>query len=361
MHIIAADNAAVALREGVHLLMTQGVREETRAGPCLVAPAPVVTITRHPMQRVLFSKIRDANPVFHLIESLWMLAGRNDVVSLTRYVKSFDGYADDGVVHGAYGHRWRHALGFDQLDAVVDKLSKDPGSRQAVIQMWDATPSDYVLNPTSKEKEIYGSDDLRGTWKDRPCNTHVYLRIRDQTIGDSNIKVLDLIVCCRSNDAILGAHGANAVHFSVLQEYLATRIGVGVGRMYQMSNNYHAYVSEINRLTGRMGGVDVSLAVALDDDRYSNGTVSPTVMFNHHEDIDNDLKMFFEWHGGSMGMNGVTPAYSNVWFERVAQRAALAHWHFIHGNTQLSLDNAARIEAADWSMATIEWIKRRIK
>jgi thymidylate synthase len=54
--------------------------------------------------------------------------------------------------------------------------------------------------------------------------------------------VLDLTVLCRSNDVVWGAYGANAVHFSVLQEYLAGRIGVDVGVMYQFSNNYHGYV-----------------------------------------------------------------------------------------------------------------------
>jgi hypothetical protein len=63
--------------------------------------------------------------------------------------------------------------------------------------------------------------------------------------------VLDITVCCRSNDIIWGAYGANAVQFSVLQEYLAARVGVGVGRYYQVSNNFHVYESELERLKAR--------------------------------------------------------------------------------------------------------------
>jgi len=68
---------------------------------------------------------------------------------------------------------------------------------------------------------------------DTPCNDLVFLEVRDGC--------LNLTVLCRSNDIIWGAYGTNAVHFSVLQEYLASRIGVRVGILYQFSNNYHAY------------------------------------------------------------------------------------------------------------------------
>ena len=40
---------------------------------------------------------------------------------------------------------------------------------------------------------------------------------------------LQMTVHCRSNDIIWGTYGANAVHFSILQEYVAARIGVDLG------------------------------------------------------------------------------------------------------------------------------------
>jgi hypothetical protein len=52
---------------------------------------------------------------------------------------------------------------------------------------------------------------------------------------------LDMTVTNRSNDMLWGAYGANAVHFSYLQEFVAAAIGVPVGTYYQVSNNLHVY------------------------------------------------------------------------------------------------------------------------
>ena len=146
MHTIEADNAAMALPKGLHLLLGRGTLEPTRAGDCLVAPGPVMTKLTRPTERVVFSPVRDANPFFHLVESLWLLAGREDAETLNRYVADFakrfaernsgrENAEAGGRIHGAYGHRWRFAHGLDQLDAAVYRLRKDPGSRQCVIQM----------------------------------------------------------------------------------------------------------------------------------------------------------------------------------------------------------------------------------
>jgi hypothetical protein len=171
-----------------------------------------------PWERVMFWRARDANPFFHLYESLWMIAGRNDVAGVARYAKQMQAYSDDGkIFHGAYGHRWRNSWDpMDQLDVIVEKLRNNPDDRRCVLQMWDA------------------GTDLEYTGKDVPCN----LMATFQRDKDGK---LDLTVFCRSNDIIWGAYGANAVHFSFLQEYMASRIRCGVGHLYQVSVNWHAY------------------------------------------------------------------------------------------------------------------------
>ena len=50
-----------------------------------------------PCERVLLYPERNANPFFHLYESLWMLAGRNDVAGPARYAKNMNNYSDNGV------------------------------------------------------------------------------------------------------------------------------------------------------------------------------------------------------------------------------------------------------------------------
>ena len=227
--VIQVRNVNEAVNEGFQWLKVAGVDEPSRNGPVRVAPGPVITEYSHPMERVLFNPDRDANAVFHLLESLWMLAGREDVAPLLPYNARMAEYAEpDGTIHGAYGYRWRQMFGCDQILEIVHELRAKPSSRQCVMQMWSALA------------------DLGVDKRDRPCNTHIYFRIVQYpgvNGASAPFSELEMTVCCRSNDALWGAYGANAVHFSILQELMARAIGVQVGKYIQFSNNFHAYTA----------------------------------------------------------------------------------------------------------------------
>lgn len=223
-HIISVRNVQDALPEGLRILSRAGLRQPSRNGEVVVYPGPVMTEFRRPRERVLFWEDRDANPFFHLIEGVWMLLGREDLATVERYVGRMAEYSDDReTLHGAYGHRWRHSFGLDQVNTIARRLREDPTDRRCVLQMWDPTM------------------DLDRDGKDVPCNTNIYFSVRSSELEYG--PELDMTVCCRSNDMIWGAYGANAVHFSMLHEWVATLIGgVNVGRYWQLSNNFHAYV-----------------------------------------------------------------------------------------------------------------------
>lgn len=217
MKFIKARNINSVYPEGLWWLHVLGEQEESRNGKVLVAPGPVMTCYHTPTERVLLDEKRDANPFFHLAEAIWMLAGANDVDWITQFNHQMAAYSDDGArFNGAYGYRWRYHFGFDQLREVMARLRADRSTRQAVLTMWDPTA------------------DLGAATKDKPCNTQVYFRVKG---GDT----LESTVMCRSNDIIWGAYGANAVHFSMLHEFIARGSGLKVGRMYQLSNNFHIY------------------------------------------------------------------------------------------------------------------------
>src|SRR5690606_9539658 len=92
------------------------IRRSSRNGPVLEHRGPVATVYEKPRERVMLNATRDANPFFHLMEALWMLAGRRDVAWINQFNSNIANYSDDGVVfHGAYGHRWRHYFGKDQI------------------------------------------------------------------------------------------------------------------------------------------------------------------------------------------------------------------------------------------------------
>src|SRR5688500_9773404 len=140
MKILNVRNVEAAFFYGTSLLRAVGVKQSSRAGDVLVAPYPVMTIYERPWERVLFNPKRDANPFFHLFESLWMLAGWDDATWLDRFVSDFSARfaEEDGTQHGAYGFRWRKWFDDgeyedgDQLSACVNLLKNNPNDRRVV-------------------------------------------------------------------------------------------------------------------------------------------------------------------------------------------------------------------------------------
>lgn len=219
MLTINARNVNDAFSEATWKINVWGVEEDSRNGKCLVATEPVLTCYSKPLERMLWEPKRDANPFFHVMEAMWMLAGRNDVESVSKYARQIAEYSDDGVtLNGAYGYRWRNHFEHDQIDWVIKHLKAQPNSRRAVLGMWDPMEDPPAID--------HGSSDV-------PCNTHAYFRV--------NQGRLNMTVCCRSNDIVWGCYGTNAVHMSYLMEYVACALGVMVGRYYQFSNNWHMY------------------------------------------------------------------------------------------------------------------------
>ncbi len=323
MHVINARNVNDAYAQALHYLFVHGEEEASRNGPVVVAPAPVTTVYDHPTERVLFSPVRDANPFFHLMESLWMLAGRDDLAFPLWFNSHFKDYSDDGItIHGAYGHRWRRHFGTDQLLCIGNELFHNPESRRCVLQMWSAAL------------------DLGKPYRDVPCNTHVYFDCRHGR--------LNMTVCNRSNDALWGAYGANAVHMSMLQEFLAAYIGVPVGIYRQMSNNLHLYQATMPAHPG------AAVKDAHDHNYYiTKGACRPYPLVDSNEtaaDFLLDLEHFFEKAWGQ--------PYRTEYFRGVVLPMYEA-WAARKDKTGTGLEETNRIVAEDWRIACTNWINRR--
>lgn len=215
--VITGRNVNAVYDDALAYLRIAGVERPSRNGPVIKAPEPVISEYLNPRERVLWCPKRDANPVFHLIEALWMLSGSNDVTPLVELNPRMREYAeDDGYLHGAYGFRWRRHFASDQLWQCVVLLREAPETRRVVLTVWDP------------------GEDLGANKKDLPCNTQIYF-----SVGVSG--ALEMTVTCRSNDAIWGAYGANVVHMSVLHEWMALAAGLPLGTYRQFSNDFHVY------------------------------------------------------------------------------------------------------------------------
>lgn len=342
MFVLNCRNVNDAYAEGLQLLRNEGQLQPSRAGDVLSLTQPLAVAYAKPQERVLFDVGRDANPFFHLMEALWLLAGRNDAVWLDQFVHDFsERFAEpDGLLHGSYGFRWRKHFDVegggreglpDQLNTVVSLLRVNSSDRRAVISMWDPCA------------------DLGANKKDVPCNLIAVPRIR----LDRGAKVLDLTVYNRSNDFVWGLTGANAVQFSVLQEYLAARIGVGIGVYNQITTNAHVYLDLLKRLPepGLVG-------------KYPG--VSP--ICHTPERFDGDLQRFMawtatdvcKWRPDSLWFEVTFP--SNPWFELTAVPVYLAHRLWKAGRAEEALDviEDNDLGALDWREACMHWLERRI-
>ena len=313
--------------------------QDSRAGKTLEFTTPVITTYQKPCERVLFWKARDANPFFHFMESLWMIEGREDVDFLVKYNKGMNSFSDDGkTFNGAYGYRWRNFYAKDQLNIIVERLKNNPDDRRCVVAMWECT------------------NDLDRNTLDTPCNTHIYFKIRKNKVN--------MTVCCRSNDMIWGAYGANAVHFSMLQEYMASRIGVEVGVYNQISDSFHVYVDLFNEMDKAMPDEDFySLKYPMIPNPYESSVV-PYPMVSNPEEFDEDLNKFFEWIALDYdAREGIQVAYTNTFFIDVVlpmQRAWEMHREQNQTQAAINLLNVM-CKAEDWKIACIEWLERRLE
>lgn len=201
----------------------------SRNGPVRAFSKPVMSVWHPASSRISIDPTRNANPFFHFMEAIWMLAGRNDLAYVSLFAAVMKQFSDDGgkTQPGAYGYRWRNQIpGVDQLQHLIGHMTHSPETRRAVLSMWDA----------------HADLDSIDSGTDVPCNTHIYFNMSKGN--------LDMTVCCRSNDVVWGAYGSNIVHFSLLHEVMARVLDKPLGYLYQFSNNMHFYIErpDVKRL-----------------------------------------------------------------------------------------------------------------
>jgi thymidylate synthase len=113
----------------------------------------------------------------------------------------------------------RQHLGFDQLERACEALSKNPHTRQVVLQLWDSRIDLPNVDGTPASQDI-------------PCNVVSLPKIRAGR--------LEWMQVMRSNDLVRGLP-YNLAQFTFLQEVMAGWLGVDVGTYNQVSDSLHLY------------------------------------------------------------------------------------------------------------------------
>lgn len=157
---------------------------------------------------------RGLNKAIGWVEGLQLISGEAFPRLMTEVSQNFSRYQDGEVFHGAYGPRVR-----DQIPAVIDRLVKDPGTRQAVITVWDPA---YDLQSR----------------RDLPCTITMQFLIRQGG--------LEMVTFMRSNDAWLGLP-YDVFQFTLLQKTIANCLKIPAGWYHHMVGSLHLYESNFDQ------------------------------------------------------------------------------------------------------------------
>jgi thymidylate synthase len=150
------------------------------------------------------------------IEWEWYLSKNRSVSDLKKVAKIWDKmHSGNDIVNSNYGYQWSRN---NQIDFVINELSKNPYSRRAVITIYDG-----------KEHSEHSFD--------TPCTLNISFNI---TYSKLNMSVL-----MRSNDLVYGFCN-DQYCFSKLQEIIANKMNLPIGWYYHHVNDLHIYEKHFN-------------------------------------------------------------------------------------------------------------------
>jgi len=176
----------------------------------------LISVTLHilkPRARLSISENR-GKPFSALGELLWYLSGSDTLEFIEPYVSPYKKDAVDGILEGAYGPRLLNMRkSMNQFDNIYQLLTDKPGSRRAVIQLFNA-------------------EDIATPHKEIPCTTTMQFHLRNG--------FLHMSVTMRSNDAFKGLPH-DVFCFTMIQEMMARRLCVEIGEYYQYVGSMHVY------------------------------------------------------------------------------------------------------------------------
>lgn len=172
----------------------------------------------NPVQRGIYNTKRKCNIIFNFAEALWYLSGSNKLSDISYYNQRMTSYSMDKqtLTGTAYGSKIFH-FGQGQLNQwenVKKILRKDPDSKRAVIQIFDAN-------------ELAVADNL-----DVSCTLGLQFLIRHNK--------LQMITYMRANDAFRGMV-SDVFSFTIIQELMATELNLAVGNYYHRVGTMHIY------------------------------------------------------------------------------------------------------------------------
>ena len=214
---LTAGSASELFTQACHAVLATGQPTAPRGLPTVEVLGATLMLTDPRRRLVDVPPARIINPAFAVAETAWILSG-SDAPWIYQYNERLAEYADDGRLMGAYGPRLRRWHGStDQLAQVLRTLTEDPGTRRAVIQLYDP------------EADTQGH-------KDVPCTLGYRFFLRDGR--------LHMHTTMRSQDLWLG-FCYDIFTATILQELLAGWLGAELGSYLLSIDSLHLYTRDI--------------------------------------------------------------------------------------------------------------------
>lgn len=210
--IVRAKTADEAFKVWYDKLNYNASEMDSRDGDVVGEVINAITIIDDPTRCIITNDERKMSIRYAVGELLWYMSGNRNLKEIQKYSKAWDSMSDDGItVNSNYGYCIKYKYGFDQLEYVVEKLSKDRNTRQAVIHIKEASNKDT---------------------KDMNCTVCLQFFIRDNK--------LYMTTYMRSNDIWLG-FPYDVFNFTSLQVLLSMRLGVDLGTYTHIAGSLHLY------------------------------------------------------------------------------------------------------------------------
>lgn len=237
----------LAYRDAIADIMIHGVESFNARTGMRTKALPGITFELFPGLGFPLLTLRKCPVSLFVAEVVWMISGDKDLAFLQQFTSIWNGFAEeDNTIEAAYGYRWRHHFGRDQLLDLVNHLKADKSSRQGVIVMWDPA-SDGLLAPTKKNV---------------PCPFTYTVNIIDEKLN------LHLVI--RSNDMMLG-NPHDIAGFALLQSMLAQELETDVGKLTVSISHAHIYENHYEQaevIMNRMPQLHEEIKIVLPENAF---------------------------------------------------------------------------------------------
>lgn len=211
-----ADSYANLVRQIMSEESDYEMNQRTRSGIAFLPEGHSLAIDLH--DNVLPTcGLRRSRPHLAAAEAAWCLMGHGNVKWLQRHTKIWDAFADeDGNILEAYGYRWSHAFGYDQMQTAINRLIADPSDRRVWISSWDPR---HDLRPKNQ--------------KTVPCPVGFTLSISGGRLNSS--------LMIRSSDVVIGLP-LDVMRHALVMRAVANSLSVNLG--YMRVNLAHPHIYE---------------------------------------------------------------------------------------------------------------------